>query len=91
MSSCSSRRLRAPIQRRDIGVKPRAHVLNVEDKRVDILEVFSRRRLVLAVKAINRQARLFISRVGNVRLIERAANSVLRGEKRNKLYVGSFV
>ena len=76
--------------RRDVGIKPSADVLNVENQNINVFQHFRRRFSSFAVEAEHWQARLFVNRVGDFFLVERSANAVFGRKQRDQFHVRSF-
>ena len=72
-------------QRADVGVEPATDVLDVENERIQPLKLLRFRPHGLAVEAVDRQSGLLVRRVLDP-LVHRAADSMLRAEKRLELY-----
>ncbi len=64
--------------RGDVGVEAAADVLDVEDQRVEAVELFGGRRAAFAVEAVDRQAGLLVARVADL-LVERRRGCRARG------------
>ena len=77
-------------ERGDVGVEASAGVLDVEDERVDALQLFGGRSLALAVQAVDRRARGAISAILDL-LVPVAGEAVLGAEDRYQRDVRSVV
>src|ERR1043165_5833320 len=79
------RRFHHVTERRDVRVKTRADILYVIDERVEVLQLLRLRSPRLAVKRIDRQARLLVLRVRDL-LISQAAYAMLRRKEGDEVY-----
>ena len=77
-------------KRRDVGIEPRADVLDIVDKRVEIFELLGFGPAALAVEGINWKPGRVVFRIRDF-VVNEATNAVFGREERDEFHARRFV